>query len=270
MNSNVAKKCEYCGKPLEIKVKAKTTSAPVAGGNRSLPEGPATFAYVSSQIVHPTKENDNEFEEIEHEISEAEFEKVKARRKAIMRRFGPIVEDLAEFPKKAKGGLELAGLAPKDRGGLRQHSFRNELMHRRNRDKDFWTSVMFFLNSELGATLNSYFNQGVQSGQFKEELRFFDGDNTVLEALIHSETEIHELRKTIQKLAMRLIFVDRLRKRTNKKLIIVYTHESSVDLTKVAVEMEESVQSAAALGIVIKFASGPMVTAQTLFESVKH
>jgi transcriptional regulator with XRE-family HTH domain len=270
INSNVARKCEYCGKPLEIKVKAKTASKTAASVTKSLPTEPATFAYVLPQAGNQAKESNDEFEEIEQEISEAEFEKVKARRKEIMRRFGPIVEDLAEFPKKAKGGLELAGLAPKDRGGLRQHSFRNEFMHRRNRDKDFWTSVMFFLNSELGATLNTYFNQGVQSGQFKEELRFFDGDNTVLEALIHSETEIHELRKTIQKLAMRLIFVDRLRKRTNKKLIIVYTHESSVDLTKVAVEMEESIQSAAALGIAIKFASGPMITAQTLFESVKH
>lgn len=270
MNSNVAKKCEFCGKPLEIKVKTKTASSAVSGGTKSLPKEPATFAFVSPQLGSQTKENDNEFEEIEGEITEAQFEEMVARRKQSLRGFGPIIEDLAEFPKRVKGGLEQAGFAPKDRGGLRQNYFRDEFINRRKRDKDFWISVMFFLNSELGTTLNNYFNQGVQSGQFKEELRFFDGENTVLEALIHRETPTYDLSKTIQKLAMRLIFVDRLRKRTNKKLIIVYTHESSVDLTRVAVEMEESVRSAAALGIAIKFASGPMITAQTLFESVKH
>jgi hypothetical protein len=67
-------------------------------------------------------------------------------------------------------------------------------------------------------------------------------------------------------MAMRLIFIDRMRKRTNKKLIILYTHETNVNLEKIKQVMDESLQSAAALGITVKFTSGPIETANALLE----
>ena len=77
---------------------------------------------------------------------------------------------------------------------------------------------------------------------------------------------MRHISRDIQSMAMRLIFIDRLRKRTNKKLIILYTHETKVNLEKIEHVMDESLQSAAALGITVKFASGPHETANLLLE----
>ena len=264
INSNIAKKCVYCGKPLQIRLKKKTDSAKAArvSATVSFTQAPSTAARgdaVAFAYTPTFKSDDIEvYERFDKELSKEEFEQITVRRKEVMRRFGPIAEDLAEFP-KVKGGLEQAGLAPNS-------DFRTQMSARRSRDKDFWSSVMFFLSSDFGANLNNYFNQSIQSGQFKEELRFFDGDNAVLGVLMHNETEMRHLGKEIQTMAMRLIFIDRMRKRTNKKLIIVYTHETKVNFETIKNIMDESVQSAGALGITVKFASGPFETANLLLE----
>ena len=130
-------------------------------------------------------------------------------------------------------------------------------------DKNFWAAVKFFATNDHFIN-TEYFNQKVQAGAISQTVSYFDGDRAIQVLYIHRNTEMRTLRRSLQNKMMELIFIDRMKKRTSKKMILISLYEKGLKLNALDKHLDEIIHSAELLGIQVRFASGPLEVAESI------
>ena len=129
---------------------------------------------------------------------------------------------------------------------------------------NFWAAVRFFAcNDHFLST--QHFDQKIQTGALSQNVHYFDGDRAIQVVTFDRNSEIRNLRRSLQTKMMELCFVDRMKKRTSKKLILVSTFEKGLALNRLEKHLEELIHSSELLGIQVRFASGPLEVAEGIY-----
>ena len=126
---------------------------------------------------------------------------------------------------------------------------------------NFWAAVKFFASNDHFIP-TEHFNQKIQTGAISQHVNYFDGDRAIQVITIHRNTEMRVLRRSLQNKMMELCFVDRMKKRTSKKLILVSTFEKGLKLFPLEEKLDELIHSSELLGVQVRFASGPLEVAE--------
>jgi transcriptional regulator with XRE-family HTH domain len=163
---------------------------------------------------------------------------------------GPGVSDYVEFP-------ELPPLRPQSS----EHDFLEDAEIENN--NNFWSAVKFFASNDHYLSIE-HFNQRIQTGAISQYVNYFDGDRAIQVTLIRRHTELRVLRRVLQTRMMELCFIDRMKKRTSKKLILVSTYEKGLKLYRLEEHLDELIHSSELLGVQIQFASGPLEVAEKI------
>ncbi len=130
-------------------------------------------------------------------------------------------------------------------------------------DKNFWAAVKFFATNDHFIN-TEYFNQKIQAGAISQTISYFDGDRAIQVLYIHRNTEMRTLRRSLQNKMMELIFIDRMKKRTSKKMILISLYEKGLKLNALDKHLDEMIHSAELLGVQVRFASGPLEVAESI------
>lgn len=130
-------------------------------------------------------------------------------------------------------------------------------------DKNFWAAVKFFATNDHFIN-TEYFNQKIQAGAISQTVSYFDGDRAIQVLYIHRNTEMRTLRRSLQNKMMELIFIDRMKKRTSKKMILISLYEKGLKLNALDKHLDEIIHSAELLGVQVRFASGPLEVAESI------
>jgi hypothetical protein len=128
---------------------------------------------------------------------------------------------------------------------------------------NFWSAVKFFCSSDHRIP-NEFFGQRIKSGVLSQTLAYFDGDRSIQVLCVHPTSEIHQVRKILQTKMMELIFADRMKKRTSKKMVLVTSFQQGLKLERLEKDFEDLTNSSELLGVHIQFASGPLEAAEKI------
>jgi hypothetical protein len=109
-----------------------------------------------------------------------------------------------------------------------------------------------------------HFNQRIQAGAISQLVNYFDGERAIQVVIIRRNLELRTLRKMLQTKMMELCFIDRMKKRTSKKLIVVSSLEKGLNLDSLTQNLGELIRSSELLGVAIQFTSGPLQVAECI------
>jgi transcriptional regulator with XRE-family HTH domain len=163
---------------------------------------------------------------------------------------GPVASEFVEFP-----------ALPPSRPQTSEHDFSVDA--ELENIKNFWSAIKFFANNDHYLS-TEHFNQRIQTGALSQYVHFFDGDRAIQVVSIDRTSEIRKLRKTLQTRMMELCFIDRMKKRTSKKMILVSTYEKGLKLHRLEEHLAELIHSSELLGVQVQFASGPLEVAEKI------
>ena len=232
INSNIAKKCEYCGHKLD--------SPQVLGGK--LTPGASEVIVNKSEEVNSTT--------TDSPVTDVPLSSASLKRMGLTVRRGPIVSDLVEFPPLPPARSQTSeGVSPED--------------YEMETANNFWSAVKFFCSNDHRIP-NEFFGQRIKSGVLSQPLAYFDGDRAIQVLYIHPTSEIRQLRKSTQTKMMELIFADRMKKRTSKKMVLVTSFQKGLNLEQLEKDFEDLRNSSELLGVQIQFASGPLEAAEKI------
>ena len=235
INANIAKKCEYCAHKLEsiqaIVKPVESKAQVIVGNTKNAVPVVGVLNEAQKTLVVPSKQGG-------------------LNALALMARQGPVVADFVEFPP----------LPPLRQQTSLQESEEDFGMQTAN---NFWSAVKFFTSTDHFIP-NEHFGQRVQAGVLSQYVNYFDGDRAIQVAVIHRDTEIRSLRRSLQTKMMELCFVDRMKKRTSKKMVLVTSFEKGLKLERLEKHLEELSNSSELLGVQIQFASGPLEAAEMI------
>jgi hypothetical protein len=232
INSNVAKKCEYCGHKLDF--------PQVVGGK-------AQQVVSEVAVDKPVEVNSTT---TDRPVKDASLSSAPLKRLGFTARQGPIVADLVEFP-------TLPPARPKTSEDASPEDYEMETAN------NFWSAVKFFCSSDHRIP-NEFFGQRIKSGVLSQTLAYFDGDRSIQVLCVHPTSEIHQVRKILQTKMMELIFADRMKKRTSKKMVLVTSFQQGLKLERLEKDFEDLTNSSELLGVHIQFASGPLEAAEKI------
>jgi transcriptional regulator with XRE-family HTH domain len=232
INSNFAKKCEYCGHKLD---------SPLAVGGKA--------QQVVSEVVvdKPVEANTTT---TDSPVKDAPLSSASLKRLGLTVRRGPIVSDLVEFP-------SLPPARPQTNDNASPEDYEMETAN------NFWSAVKFFCSNDHRIP-NEFFGQRIKSGVLSQPLAYFDGDRAIQVLYIHPTSEIRQLRKLLQTKMMELIFADRMKKRTSKKMVLVTSFQKGLKLERLEKDFEDLTKSSELLGVQVQFASGPLEAAEKI------
>lgn len=134
---------------------------------------------------------------------------------------------------------------------------------------NFWSAVKFFSSSDHLIPID-FFNQKIQFGDISQLVDFHNGDVSIQVTCIRPSMLVSALRRTLQVKMMELCFIDRMKKRTSTKLIVVSTYEKGLDLHRLRLEFKELRLSFLRLGVAIRFVSGPVDVAAVIARYSVH
>jgi transcriptional regulator with XRE-family HTH domain len=163
---------------------------------------------------------------------------------------GPVVSDYVDFPP-----------LPPPRPNTNKYETAEDFDY--ENDKNFWAAVKFFATNDHFIN-TEYFNQKIQAGAISQTVSYFDGDRAIQLLYIHRDTEMRTLRRSLQNKMMELIFIDRMKKRTSKKMILISLYEKGLKLNALDKHLDEIIHSAELLGVQVRFASGPLEVAESI------
>ena len=163
---------------------------------------------------------------------------------------GPVVADYVEFPELPPSRQQTSELDFFEDAELENHN-------------NFWSAVKFFAANDHYLSAE-HFNQRIQTGAISQHVNYFDGERAIQVTLIRRNTELKALRRGLQTRIMELCFIDRMKKRTSKKLILVSTYEKGLKPYRLEEHLDELIHSSELLGVQIQFASGPLDLAKKI------
>lgn len=153
------------------------------------------------------------------------------------------VSDLISFPQKAESLSEVK-------------KYHHNIVSESENFNNFWSAAKFFAVSDHLIPAE-FFDQKIQFGDVSQMVDYFDNDLSIQLTSIRPTTLVSSLRSTLHNKMMELCFVDRMKKRTSKKLILASTYETGLDLNRLRLEFKEFRSSALKLGVATRFVSGP-------------
>lgn len=246
-NPDMTKFCANCGNTTQTEGIGGLISRRVAaiGGGFYEPESTTIGGLNSAQVSAFLASNETPGSKNQLAISIA-----NQKRNAFVASRGPVVGDFVDFPKSPMTHVQA------DEFDLENESH----IERRN---NFWAAVKFFASNDHFLSTDN-FNQKIQTGAISQTVSYFDGDRAVQVIAINRDTEIGACRRSLQTRMMELCFIDRMKKRTSKKLILVSTYEKGLNLDTLVKRFEELIHSSELLGIQVHFASGPLEVAENI------
>jgi transcriptional regulator with XRE-family HTH domain len=128
---------------------------------------------------------------------------------------------------------------------------------------NFWSAIKFFATDDHAIPID-HFNQRIQAGAISQLVNYFDGERAIQVVIIRRNLELRTLRKSLQTKMMELCFIDRMKKRTSKKLIVVSSLEKGLNLDPLTQNLGELIRSSELLGVAIQFTSGPLQVAECI------
>jgi transcriptional regulator with XRE-family HTH domain len=224
-------------------------------GNQLLSEGIGGLLS-SSAFAIGGKSHKPESMTIGAPVKNALLSKAPLKRSGLFVSRGPIVADLVDFP-------ALPPARPNTNEFETAEDYDIEV------GKNFWAAVKFFASNDCFIP-TEHFNQKIQTGAISQHVNYFDGDRAIQVITIHRHTEMRTLRRSIQNKMMELCFIDRMKKRTSKKLILISTFEKGLKLLKLEENLDELIHSSELLGVHVRFASGPLEVAEGIAAFKTH
>ncbi len=112
-------------------------------------------------------------------------------------------------------------------------------------------------------------NKKITSGAISKRVNFFLHGISVQIHLFESNMPLGFIPMRITEVIGELLLVDRMQNRSAKKMLLLCSSEKRLDLSKLEENFTDIVQSAALLGVKIKFAVGPEGAAQAIAELIK-
>ncbi|NDF60678.1 MAG: XRE family transcriptional regulator, partial [Crocinitomicaceae bacterium] len=164
------------------------------------------------------------------------------------------VSDLVSFPVKSD--------LPSD---VEKSAHHNRVSESENSNQ--FLSTVKFLASSDHAIPAEFFEQKIQFGDISQHVYYFDHDLSIQLISIRPFTLISSFRRSLHNKIMELCFLDRLKKRTSRKLVLASTYETGIDLHQLRLEFKDFRLSALKLGIPIRFVSGPAEVASLIAQS---
>ena len=127
----------------------------------------------------------------------------------------------------------------------------------------FWTTVKYFANNDHYIPEENFLVR-IQLGELSQLAHYFDGDRTVKVQFINRNTEIRNLKRYIQDHLMELCFIDRMKKRTARKMVLISTFETDLNLERLEEHLKPLINSSELIGVQVQFASGPVQVAKKI------
>lgn len=163
---------------------------------------------------------------------------------------GPVIADFVDFPPLPPSRTQTSA-----EESAREYDFENR--------ENFWSAVKFFASNDYFIP-TEHFNQKIQTGAISLHVNYFDGDRAIQVMTIHRNYMVNMLRRNLQTKMMELCFIDRMKKRTSKKLILVSTFEKGLNLKPLNEYFDDLIHSSELLGVQVRFVSGPLEAADNI------
>jgi transcriptional regulator with XRE-family HTH domain len=161
------------------------------------------------------------------------------------------VEDVVAFPKPRLVGGGPAQAAQKE-GSAASHRARMA------RYEQFDKAVEYFLGTLCHTdSINFGFSKTITSGPIRVRPFFYFQGVSVIKFMLDPETPMLTIPPKIRDALGQLLLIDRIQNRSAKKMILISTYESKVELEPLIERYEHHVNSSKLLGVHVAFTSGP-------------